>query len=396
MTKQNKPFLATLVLMVSLLTSTATAQDLTHNVFGKGIRAMAADSSFSLKFGLRFSTLYEGFYNPVTKGYADNVSTRRFRLKFDGFAFSPKLVYKVELGISNRDIGGAGPETNGVSRIILDAVLKWNFAGNFYLWFGQTKLPGNRERVVSSQKLQFVDRSVLNARFNIDRDLGIQLHHHHRVGKRAVMREIISLAKGEGRNVTIKNKKGYDFTGRIELLPMGLFAKKGDYFQSDLLREPTPKLALGATYDYNAGAVRANAQLGPWLDTPRDLEMVMLDMVYKYRGVFVMAEYANRIAKGGAVVATEPGGEVTQAFYTGEAFNIQGAYLFKNFYEVGLRYTYVNQDPETQRGDIDQYTFGVSKYVVGHSLKAQTDLTLLRQVGRDDIIMFRFQVELAF
>jgi phosphate-selective porin OprO and OprP len=34
---------------------------------------------------------------------------------------------------------------------VLDAVAKWNFAENFSLWFGQAKLPGNRERVISSQ-----------------------------------------------------------------------------------------------------------------------------------------------------------------------------------------------------------------------------------------------------
>ena len=40
--------------------------------------------------------------------------------------------------------------------------MKWNFYKNFELWFGQAKLPGNRERVVSSGNLQLVDRSILN------------------------------------------------------------------------------------------------------------------------------------------------------------------------------------------------------------------------------------------
>ena len=336
------------------------------------------------------------FYNANTKDYADNISTRRFRLKFDGFVVSPKLVYKLELGISNRDIGGVSPETNGASRIILDAVLKWNFAGNFNLWFGQTKLPGNRQRVISSQKLQFVDRSVLNSRFNLDRDIGIQLHHHHKIGGNMVVREAVSLSKGEGRNITIKNKKGYDFTGRLELLPMGLFNKKGDYFESDLLREPTPKLALGATYDYNAGAVRSNGQLGPWLEDSRDLEMIILDAMFKFNGISSLIEYANRTAIDGAVVKEDVNGNVEQAFYAGQSFNAQAAYLFKNFYEIGLRYTTINQDPSAQRGDIDQYTIGISKYIVGHNLKAQTDFTLIQQVGTDDIYMFRFQVEMAF
>ena len=37
---------------------------------------------------------------------------------------------------------------------ILDAYLKWNFYKNFEIWAGQTKLRGNRERVISSQNLQ--------------------------------------------------------------------------------------------------------------------------------------------------------------------------------------------------------------------------------------------------
>ena len=57
---------------------------------------------------------------------------RRSRLKFDGFAYSPKLKYKV-LGLSNRDISGASAFTSNSLRYILDAVLKWNFSGNFVL-----------------------------------------------------------------------------------------------------------------------------------------------------------------------------------------------------------------------------------------------------------------------
>ncbi len=83
----------------------------------------------------------------------------------------------MELGLSNRDISGASEFTSNAPRYILDAVIKYNFSENFELWFGQTKLPGNIERVISSGNLQQVDRSLLNSRFNIDRDMGIQLRH---------------------------------------------------------------------------------------------------------------------------------------------------------------------------------------------------------------------------
>ena len=395
MTSYRSKSVSLLILLMLVVVVSAHAQDISNNTFGKGIKMAAKDSSMALKFGIRFSTLYEGFYIPETKDYSDNLLIRRFRLKFDGFVVSPKLVYKLEIGVSNRDIGGVDANTNGAARLLLDAVLKWNFAGNYVLWFGQTKLPGNRERVISSQKLQFVDRSLLNSRFNLDRDIGIQLHHHHDLGK-ALVREKISVSKGEGRNLTIKNKNGYDFTGRIELLPFGAFTNKGDYFEADLLREPLPKLAIGATYDFNFGAERSRGQLGSWLDESRNLYTWFVDAIYKHNGFSAMAEYADRQTEGTAVVERDSTGAVSQSFYTGKAFNGQLAYLFKNNIEVGGKFTLVNQDPDTQRNDLRQYTLGASKYFVGHSLKVQSDITFQDTIDGNDILMFRFQVEMAF
>jgi hypothetical protein len=163
-----------------------------------------------------------------------NFLIRRARLKFDGYAFSPKLEYKIELGLSNSDISGASEYTNNAPRYILDAVIKWNFYKNFELWFGQTKLPGNRERVISSGDLQMVDRSLLNNCFNIDRDVGFQLRHHINLSNQFIVKEIFSFSQGEGRNVTTGNLGGHQYTGRIELLPFGDFNSKGDYFGSDL------------------------------------------------------------------------------------------------------------------------------------------------------------------
>ncbi len=384
-----------LALLLLCSISFSFAQDISNNTFGKGIRLAAKDSSMSMKFGLRFSTLYEGFYEPETKNYVDNLLIRRFRLKFDGFVVSPKLVYKVEIGVSNRDIGGVDANTSGAARLILDAVLKWNFADNFVLWFGQTKLPSNRERVVSSQKLQFVDRSLLNSRFNLDRDKGLQLHYHHSFGK-VIFREVLAVSKGEGRNITSKNKDGHNYSGRIEMLPFGLFSKKGDYFEADLAREPKPKLSIGATYDFNASAKRSRGQLGEWLNEGRDLKTVFFDAIYKHNGFSAMAEYANRQTNGNAAVEYDSTGTVTQAFYTGTAFVGQMGYLFKNNYEIAGRYSVIYQDPDTQRKDIRHYTLGLSKYIVGHSLKAQTDITLINTVDTPDMWMFRFQIEMAF
>src|SRR5690606_1010010 len=240
--------------------------------FGNGIfNIEAPDSSWSMKFALRFQTLFTTNYDYLSTTGIENGSSnfqiRRSRLKFDGHAFSSKLKYKVELGLSNRDIaGGIDSEHRMAPRIIYDAVLKYNLVGNLFIWAGQTKLPGNRERVISSGDMQFVDRSLLNARFNIDRDIGFQLRHHFDLGKLRI-KEIFSLSQGEGRNMTDDNIGGYDWTGRLEFLPFGPFDSKDkdDYIGSALKRYKTPKLCVGVTYDFNDRSSRERGQLGRFM-----------------------------------------------------------------------------------------------------------------------------------
>ncbi|MBL4657305.1 MAG: hypothetical protein JKX73_04840 [Flavobacteriales bacterium] len=231
--------------------------------YGKGINFMAADSSFTTKIHTRIQSRYDGFYTITDdtsftdSKYADKMWVRRARIKFGGYVVNPKITYKIEYDMVNGQV--------------LDAVVMWNFTGNFSLWVGQTKLPGNRERVISSQNLQFVDRSLLNSEYNIDRDKGIQLRHHFSVGK-MLIREASSISIGEGKNYgTLNPNSGYDWTQRVEILPMGEFTSKGDYFGADLKREETLKIAIGATYDYNDNALREKGQRGAELSQMRDI-----------------------------------------------------------------------------------------------------------------------------
>ncbi|MBT8303647.1 MAG: OprO/OprP family phosphate-selective porin, partial [Bacteroidia bacterium] len=236
-------FKITLVALLSTFLS-LNAQEISDTKFGKGlINFTAKDSSFSVKFAPRMQvrSISSWDHDGDQFGSPDhNFIVRRARLKFDGFAYSPKLKYKIELGLSNRDISGANEFNRNTPRYILDAVIMWNFAGNWELWAGQTKLPGNVERVVSSANLQLIDRSLLNSRFNIDRDLGIQLRHKTDLGGGFLMREKLSLSQGEGRNVTEGNEGGLQYTARLEFLPFGTFQSKGDYVQSAIKKEETP------------------------------------------------------------------------------------------------------------------------------------------------------------
>lgn len=382
------------------------AQETNAPLFGKGLfNLVGKDSSFTMKIAARMQIL------AISKGQDDsdgffsenesNFLVRRARLKFDGYAFSPKLKYKLELGLSNRDISGGSDFTRNTPRYILDAVVMWNFYENFELWFGQTKLPGNIERVISSGNLQQVDRSLVNSVFNIDRDVGFQLRHHFDLTDSFVVREKIALSQGEGRNVTDGNLGGYQYTGRIELLPFGEFDGGGDYSGADLKREETPKLMLALTYDSNQNAVRTRSNLGSYMLNDvgvyeTNINTLFVDLMFKYNGFSLMGEYADRDAKD-AIAKNSDGTATGDVVWVGKGINLQSGYLFPSNWEVSGRYTNIKLDEDiTSRSHETEYTLGVSKYIVGHKLKVQSDLSYLSIDNGGNEVIFRLQIDVHF
>jgi phosphate-selective porin OprO/OprP len=398
-----------------LLTVSASAQVIENTMkptkFGNGILNFTGeDNSWSIKMGARMQLLSTNNWLYDDGNVSDHISAamvRRYRLKFDGFVYSPKVRYKLELGLSNHDLSGFSAATKYSPRLVLDAVVMWNFAKNWEVWFGQTKLPGNLERVISSANLQLVDRSRLNSEFTLDREFALQLRNHHTIGDKFVMREKFAVSGGEGRNVTIDNVGGHHVMGRLELLPFGLFESKGDYKGGDLKREKTPKLMLASTYSHNGAARKTKGSQGVYfvdLDSDHgdvdpdniykgitaDVQTLFVDMMFKYRGFSFMGEWAKRDASATA----------DNLVNEGAGLNLATGYLFKSNWEVAARYTQVDVTGYKHIRSIrDQYTVGVSRYVVGHKLKVQSDITYedraeFAAIKNNNRLGFRIQVEI--
>jgi hypothetical protein len=287
------------------------------------------------------------------------------------------------LGLSNNDLSGGDVNTKGAPRLVLDAVVMWNFTGNFEVWYGQTKLPGNLERVISSGNLQFVDRSRLNKEFTLDREFGMQLRHHFKLNDKFVVRERFAISQGEARNITVSNKGGHQYTGRIELLPFGLFESKGDYSGGDLKREKTPKLMLSTGYNYIVDAVKTKGGQGSYFSEAipaTDTKTFFLDAMYKYNGFSFVGEYADRKAGNENVIRV------------GNGVNLSAGYLLKSNWEVAARYTNISLENAIE--ERNEYTVGVSRYIVGHKLKIQSDLSYIDIVGKNGSVGLRFQVDI--
>ncbi|MRI00913.1 porin [Kriegella sp. EG-1] len=389
------------LLLLFLLNS--LAQETKTPTFGNGVfNLVGKDSTWTMKVGARMQFLTKVNWDQNEDSGFENLqqdfSIRRARVKFDGFAYSPKLKYKIELGVSNRDISGASEFTSNSPRYILDGVLMWNFYGNFEFWMGQTKLPGNIERVISSGNLQQVNRSLLNSNFTIDRDQGIQIRHLFNLTENFIIKEKLAISQGEGRNITSGNLGGLQHTARLEFFPFGDFRA---YIASDLKRIISPKLMLAVTLDHNKDAVKTRSNQGTYMINDigffeTDINTIFVDVMFKYLGYAFMAEFAHRDATD--PLAKNSDGSLTgDIVQIGNGLNLQTGYLLRNNWEVSGRFTNIDFDKTiTGLSTQNQYTLGLSKYIVGHKLKIQTDFSYLAEEINKDELMWRLQVDIHF
>ncbi|MCH8516997.1 MAG: OprO/OprP family phosphate-selective porin [Cyclobacteriaceae bacterium] len=362
--------------------------------FGQGVGIFPTDSSFSLNLRFRMqnrlgATFQEGDSPDI------EARVRRLRLRFDGFVVNPKISYVMQLSFSRADMDW---ENTNVPNVVRDAMVFYDVNSKLRVGFGQTKLPGNRQRVISSGDLQFVDRSIVNATLNIDRDFGIHMAYTEQIYKNfhTVFRSAIS--SGDGRNI-INTNDGLAYTGRIEVLPFGLFERFGDYFEGDLIRESKPKLSAGFTYSLNQQTLRTGGQIGLPLFEPRDMTTLSTDWLLKYSGFAISAELLYR--QSDDPITTDGSGDIRYV-YAGLGQNFQASYVWLNDYELALRYSQMSPSESIQalEPEIYHYTLGLTKYVKGHRVKLQTDLTYEQRNFQvhgvpNENLQWRFQIELG-
>ncbi len=374
------------VLFFLLAGTTAYSQADVSFKFGKGFRVKSADGKYYMKMGVRVQPRWDFITDVETGQFEQQAWIARGRLKFDGHLLTTDLRYKIEFDV----VGG----------YVRDALIKYRFGKHFDVWFGQGKLPGNRERVVSSGSMQFVNRSIVNNGFNIDRDVGIQLHHFFNIGE-VIVRDYWAISTGNG----IKNKRFKStpsFTGKIEVLPLGNFKGKGDYISADLEREQTMKMAIAFSADYNPGAYKSHSHIGSYLDEGRNLLTLNADILLKYKGWSFMSEFGYRKATDNSPLLYDADNNVYSAFYTGWGLSTQSGYIFPNNWEISLRYAFTEPEKLTNGDDKPivvyspqtDHTLGISKYIIGHKLKVQADVTYRLIDGQNDLVIARLQMEI--
>ena len=366
--------------------------------FKKGLSFNAPDSLFGVN--MRFRMQNRANFNFDDELNLQNIEARvsRLRLRFDGYILSDRISYYIQLSFTR---GDQDWDNSRIPNLVRDAMVYYHFNPNFYMGFGQGKLPGNRQRIISSGQQQIWDRSNVNANFTLDRDFGLFAYYSSNIG--GIYYNLKgAISTGDGRN-QLMTDKGLAYTGRIEFLPLGKFKNNGDFSEGDLEFETSPKISIAGGYSINQNASKTRGTIGSELYENRDLHSAFADVVIKYQGWALSSEYINRNTPESAFTYNSE--DSTQMAYvvTGQGINTQLSYCFPNYWEVAARYSVVEPNAEIKsvaRQD-SYYIIGVNKYVRKHLTKFQGFIGYRNQSSQHSRLtntsnyMLVFQVELG-
>lgn len=338
---------------------------------GKGVSFAPKNKFFKLTLRFRMQNQLAMQFDDDFSLKETQAQVKRLRLRLDGYLYSPKLIYSIQLGFTPYDTKVL---PNGNNNFLRDAMICYKPSDEWNIGFGQTKIKANRARLNSSSALQFVDRSIVNSEFNPDRDFGFFGEYYKRLFANFNMAAKASVTLGEGRNWTTSKSKGFAYTGRLEIFPLGRFKSLGEVAEGDFQREQTVKFMLAGAFSYNNRANRLQGQNGTVMPggVMRDLKQYYLDFILKYRGFAFYTDFMGRICNNPLFASNSD-----LFVYTGKGVNIQTSYIFKKNWEIAIRNSVLLPSEEVQPlagyKYYNQSTVALTKYLIGHNLKVQAD-----------------------
>jgi phosphate-selective porin OprO/OprP len=320
---------------------------------------------------------------------------RRFRFGVKGDLIEKKFYYFVQLAYDDTEF----PNRSTNRFQLLDAFVTWRMNESIKLKFGQFLMSGNNERMMNPLNQQFVEHSLVSSMYSLERDAGIELKHEWRIGGIGI-RESAFVGNGDGPG-SLGDYGGFQYVGRLELLPFGFFEKDGDQFMSDLLREQKLKVLAGASLSFNDNTryqfVEVNDANRESFE--RDVLFWNVDLLAKWKGLSFYSQYTSRRVDVPVIYNVDL--SLAGYYQYGDALSAQLAYLLSGNYELGFRFTNVANTPDhllLPSFDQNDYCFVLSKYLNDHKVKAQIDLSyrdMKRQIYEDRLFV-RAQLTAGF
>lgn len=311
------------------------------------IQWIGKDSVASINPGVRLQNVayFKASEDELSEAEAERVGIRRFRLSGDGFVLTPRLTYKVQADLSE----------SGAS--LIDASISYSATENLQLSFGRAKVPANRERLYSSSRLAFAERSLGNDFVDVGRDFGFFADYNFTLGDQSNI-NLKGMLGGETGG-TARGQNGVLYAGRVDFEPFGEFAS---FTGGGAEHYKEPKAAFGAYISHMPNDI---ADIAP-IDTTAflDQEIYGADFSFKYQGFSLMGAWGNRtIATEDDIFGEAPG--IT-------TFSAETGYLVSESFEPMIRYV---QGTDNDENTLESYSLALNYYLDDHSTKAQLELT---------------------
>ena len=356
---------------------------------GSGFRFATRDGNWRTDLQWRAQTRYTYPYRSDPRQISSfnapdqsNFEARRLRMKIGGTGFQPWLQYYFEVDLQpSRDVDDSS--TASSARVIdwrID-IAKWDWGG---IRLGQWKVDLNRERVDSSGRQQFVERSIANRVFTIDRQVGVQLRGHLFKDTPADMRYYAGVFNGEGKGVNNADDN-LMYMGRLQwnFLGRDLSWRQTDVEYTEL---PTGSFALAGATTTGPCTRFSSSGCGnlDGFERPADaapdqyeIDQYVEEFAFKYRGFSAQQEYhVKKIRDTTTGMRTElTGGYVQAGYFFHHLFPSVPRQL-----ELAARYAYVDEPNALNLGfdnDREEFTIGANWFISGHNNKVTLDFSRL-------------------
>jgi phosphate-selective porin len=355
----------------------------------KGFRFQTRDGNFQTNLQWRAQLRYNNPFSSDPRQISSfedssdsSFEARRLRMKIGGHGFQPWLKYYFEVDLQpSRDVDDSSSKAS--ARVIdyrID-LAKWDWGG---IRVGQWKIDLNRERVDSSGRQQFVERSIVNRAFTVDRQVGVQLRGHLFKNTPADMRYYAGVFNGEGRGVK-NNSSDHLYMGRLQWNFLG---RDLSWRQTDVefTEKPTGSFAIAGFTNTSACTRWSSSGCGnlDGFETPADatedqykVEQAVQEFAFKYRGFSIQQEWHRKFITDRSLN--------TESDMTG--FYIQSGYFFHNMFdsfpaplELAARYAFVSEPNKSDRSvynEREEYTLGANWFFAGHNNKVTVDFSHL-------------------
>ncbi|HVZ31154.1 MAG TPA: hypothetical protein VG963_01935, partial [Polyangiaceae bacterium] len=340
---------------------------------GRGLTVTSADGNN--QFNVRARVQMAASMGKTGDDTTVEAQIRTLRLYVTGNVLRPELKYLIQFAF------GAGDFDKDSASPIFDAYVEYVKLRDFNVRAGQYFVPFDRARTIREFALQFVDRQSVVRELSLDRDVGLMFSSQDLFGLGGRLAYNAFVGGGDGRNRIATSSKagpqkpGVLLVGRLTLRPFG---PMDDDQEADLTRGHSPRMALGVAGGYNFASDRDKSTFGNTYTLGTfDYAHAASDLVFKFRGLSLLAEILYRKANRESHTGMVSGQMLTERSRSGYGYFVQGGQMLTRRFEVVARWEELKGTDRALK-DVAKASGrtlggGINLYVNAHFFKLQSD-----------------------